>query len=72
MMGFISHTNEDAAHGGQTNEAVPDFSPEACSGGNILQESFTRPISLFPRKEIQLCQNFKKKSLTESTGEKEL
>ena len=55
MTGFISHTNEDAAHGGQTNEAVPDFGPEACSregGGDILQDSFTRPISLFPRKEI--------------------
>lgn len=48
MTGFISHTNEDAAHGGQTNEAVPDFSPEACSGGEhptrILYTAY-QPVS---------------------------
>ena len=52
MTGFISHSNEDTSHGGQLNEAVPAFSPEACSQRKILQETFTWPISLFSGKDV--------------------
>lgn len=55
MMGFIPHTEAEAARGGQPKEAVPDFSPEACSLGNFLQESFSQSISLFAGEEGELC-----------------